>query len=96
MNVEAYLSQMRRGPPQRSLVIGIIKLGACFYHGYRELRGHVMATSTAIALAKWTVDDYHQMIAAGILSDHPVELLNGVIIEMSPEGEHPSRPRLSV
>ncbi|MGG6240347.1 Uma2 family endonuclease [Nodosilinea sp. AN01ver1] len=40
-----------------------------------------------VAIAKWTLEDYHQMIAAGILSDRRVELLNGEIIEMSPEGE---------
>ncbi|MBD1875559.1 Uma2 family endonuclease [Nodosilinea sp. FACHB-131] len=40
-----------------------------------------------VALAKWTLEDYHQMIAAGILSDRRVELLNGEIIEMPPEGE---------
>jgi len=38
------------------------------------------------ALAKWTVTDYHQMIAAGILVDRAVELLQGDIVEMSPEG----------
>jgi Uma2 family endonuclease len=37
--------------------------------------------------AKWTVDEYHQMIAAGILEGRQVELLNGEIIEMAPEGE---------
>ncbi len=37
--------------------------------------------------AKWTIDDYHQMIAAGILCDRQVELLKGEIVEMSPEGE---------
>jgi Uma2 family endonuclease len=36
--------------------------------------------------ARWTVEDYHRMIAAGILSDRPVELLAGEIIEMAPEG----------
>jgi Uma2 family endonuclease len=36
---------------------------------------------------KWTLDDYHRMIDAGILDGRPVELLNGEIIEMSPEGE---------
>lgn len=36
-------------------------------------------------LAKWSVDDYHQMIEAGILSDRSVELLAGEIVEMSPE-----------
>lgn len=36
-------------------------------------------------LAKWSVDDYHRMIEAGILRDRPVELLAGDIVEMSPE-----------
>ncbi|NEO35619.1 MAG: Uma2 family endonuclease [Moorea sp. SIOASIH] len=39
-----------------------------------------------ITLAKWSIEDYHHMIAAGILSDRHVELLEGQIIEMSPEG----------
>ncbi len=38
-------------------------------------------------LAKWTIDEYHQMIAAGVLDDRHVELLKGEIVEMSPEGE---------
>jgi Uma2 family endonuclease len=42
-------------------------------------------TSTVIT-AKWTLDDYHRMIEAGILCDRRVELLNGEIVEMSPEG----------
>ncbi|AKG21112.1 Uma2 family endonuclease [Calothrix sp. 336/3] len=37
--------------------------------------------------AKWTIDEYHQMIDAGILRDRQVELLKGEIVEMSPEGE---------
>lgn len=37
--------------------------------------------------AKWTIDEYHRMIAAGILSDRKVELLQGEIVEMPPEGE---------
>jgi Uma2 family endonuclease len=36
-------------------------------------------------LAKWSIDEYHAMIAAGILHDRHVELLAGDIIEMSPE-----------
>ena len=39
-----------------------------------------------ITLAKWSIEDYHNMIAAGILSERRVELLEGQIIEMSPEG----------
>ncbi len=40
----------------------------------------------AIALARWSVEDYHRMIAAGILGDRRVELLAGDIVEISPEG----------
>jgi Uma2 family endonuclease len=35
---------------------------------------------------KWSVDDYHRMIEAGILADRQVELLNGEICSMVPEG----------
>ena len=45
-------------------------------------------------LAKWSVEDYHRMIAAGILCDRRVELLAGDIVQMSPEGPlHASRIR---
>lgn len=40
-----------------------------------------------VIVAKWTIDEYHRMIDAGILSDRKVELLKGKIVEMSPEGE---------
>jgi Uma2 family endonuclease len=36
-------------------------------------------------LAKWSIDDYHCMIEAGILRGRHVELLEGEIVEMSPE-----------
>lgn len=39
-----------------------------------------------ITLARWTVEEYHRMIAAGVLRDRPVELLQGQVVEMSPEG----------
>lgn len=38
-------------------------------------------------IAKWTLNEYHRIIAAGILDERRVELLRGEIIEMSPEGE---------
>ncbi len=42
-----------------------------------------------LTTAKWTLGDYHQMIASGILDNRQVELLNGEIVEMAPEGpEH--------
>jgi Uma2 family endonuclease len=40
-----------------------------------------------VTTAKWTSEEYHRMIDAGILDDRHVELLNGEIIEMPPEGE---------
>ncbi|MEM9275148.1 MAG: Uma2 family endonuclease [Cyanobacteria bacterium P01_F01_bin.143] len=36
-------------------------------------------------LAKWSIQDYHKMIATGIFGDRKVELLEGEIVEMSPE-----------
>ncbi|MGI0491198.1 Uma2 family endonuclease [Alkalinema pantanalense CENA528] len=36
-------------------------------------------------LTKWSIDDYHRMIDAGILHDRRVELLAGDIVEMTPE-----------
>lgn len=35
---------------------------------------------------RWTVEDYHRMIEAGILRDRNVELLSGEIHQMAPEG----------
>lgn len=39
-----------------------------------------------ISLAKWTLEDYHRIVETGLLDDRPVELLNGEIVEISPEG----------
>ena len=41
----------------------------------------------SVAIAKWTLDADHRMIASGLLDGRAVELLNGEIVEMSPEGE---------
>lgn len=43
-------------------------------------------TQTALTTLKWTVDEYHHLINAGFLDDKHVELLNGEIIEIVPEG----------
>jgi Uma2 family endonuclease len=40
----------------------------------------------SMVTAKWSLQDYHQMIETGLLDDRKVELLKGEIIEMSPEG----------
>ncbi|MDJ0844867.1 Uma2 family endonuclease [Crocosphaera sp.] len=36
-------------------------------------------------LVKWTIEDYHNMIDAGILAQKKVELIAGEIVEMTPE-----------
>lgn len=36
-------------------------------------------------LAKWSVEEYHQMLSAGILQNRRVELIEGEILEMAPE-----------
>jgi Uma2 family endonuclease len=41
----------------------------------------------SLTLALWNVDNYHQMINAGIFNDRRVELLKGEIVEMPPEGK---------
>ncbi|MBE9080313.1 Uma2 family endonuclease [Romeria aff. gracilis LEGE 07310] len=41
----------------------------------------------AVTLAKWTLEQYHQIVDSGILADRAVELLHGEIVEMPPEGE---------
>jgi Uma2 family endonuclease len=39
--------------------------------------------------AKFSVKDYHKIVESGILHNQQVELINGLILEMSPEGtEH--------
>ena len=47
-------------------------------------------TVMTVTTAKWTLFDYHRMIEVGLLESRHVELLNGEIIEMPPEG--PTRP----
>lgn len=39
-------------------------------------------------VARFTLDAYHRMIEAGILADRRVELLDGVIVDMAPEGPY--------
>jgi Uma2 family endonuclease len=39
-----------------------------------------------VTTAKWTIEEYHQLVATGILDDKRVELLQGIIVDMPPEG----------
>jgi len=43
-------------------------------------------TQAILTTAKWTIDEYHRLIDQGFLDDKHVELLNGEIVEMAPEG----------
>ncbi|MEM8778148.1 MAG: Uma2 family endonuclease [Cyanobacteria bacterium P01_G01_bin.49] len=44
---------------------------------------------TTLPIAKFSVENYHQMIDTGLLVNRRVELIDGLIVEMSPEGtEH--------
>lgn len=40
-----------------------------------------------LTTVKWTIDEYHRLVNAGFLDDKHVELLNGVIVDMAPEGK---------
>lgn len=40
-----------------------------------------------MSVTKWTIDEYHSMIEAGLLDNRRVELIKGEIVEMPPEGE---------
>lgn len=40
----------------------------------------------SVAIARWTLNDYHAMINAGLFEGRQIELLNGWIVEMPPEG----------
>jgi Uma2 family endonuclease len=39
-----------------------------------------------LTTAKWSLDDYHHMITSGLLDGRSLELINGEIIQMAPEG----------
>jgi Uma2 family endonuclease len=39
-----------------------------------------------VVAAKWSIEEYHQLIATGVLAERRVELLQGLIIDMTPEG----------
>jgi hypothetical protein len=40
-----------------------------------------------VATYKWTLDRYHQAVAAGLFDDQTLELLRGELVLMPPEGE---------
>jgi Uma2 family endonuclease len=39
-----------------------------------------------VANFKWSIKDWHELVESGVLEDKSVQLLEGEIVEMSPEG----------
>ena len=35
---------------------------------------------------KWSIDEWHELVDSGVLEGKPIELLDGEIVQMSPEG----------
>ncbi|PZO54414.1 MAG: hypothetical protein DCF15_11830 [Phormidesmis priestleyi] len=50
------------------------------------MQSQITQPQTTQSRIKWTVDDYHRMIESEILLDKKVELLNGEVYQMPPEG----------
>jgi Uma2 family endonuclease len=48
-----------------------------------------------LTTAKWTIDEYQRLVATGILAGRRVELLQGDIVEMAPEGPATERSATS-
>lgn len=46
-----------------------------------------LTESFGTKIAKWTLEEYHQLVNAGMLANKQVELIRGEIVEMAPEGE---------
>jgi Uma2 family endonuclease len=40
----------------------------------------------SITIAKWTIEQYHELVITGILDGRRIELLEGDMVEMAPEG----------
>lgn len=49
-----------------------------------------------VAVFKWSISDWHELVDSGVLAGHRVELLEGEIIQMSPEGPMHSSTNYSV
>jgi hypothetical protein len=37
----------------------------------------------AVTIARWTLADYHAMVQIGLFAGRPIELLNGLIVELN-------------
>ena len=49
----------------------------------------IIRVDMASIIYKWSIDEWHELVNSGVLEGKPVELLEGNIVEISPEGiEH--------
>ena len=64
---------------------GMIKAGV--FDEIKLLDGDVVITGAACKPYRWTLEDYEQLVALGMLEDKHVELVQGEILVMSPMGE---------
>lgn len=59
------------------------------------MQSQTQSTATlesAVTLLRWTVDEYHRLVSSGVLKGRRVELIQGDLIEMAPEGpQHSAR-----
>lgn len=49
-----------------------------------------------VSVFKWAIADWHELVESGVLAERRVELLEGEIVEMSPEGPMHSSTNYSV
>ena len=49
-----------------------------------------------VSVFKWSIADWHELVESGVLAERRVELLEGEIVEMSPEGPMHSSTNYSV
>lgn len=52
-----------------------------------DIRWGCKGKGMTVAIAKWTLEEYHRLVESGLLDHRRVELIKGEIVEMPPEGE---------
>ena len=71
---------------------GMLRAGV--FDEIKLLDGDVVITGAACKPYRWTLDDYEQLVALGMLEDKRVELVRGEILVLSPMGE-PHAPTIT-
>lgn len=57
------------------------------YNHVKILDINFLSATMTVTTYKWSISEWHDLVDTGVLEGKPVELLNGEIIEMSPERE---------